>query len=177
MIAVTHSSDHTVRVYQRLPSGLQLVATLSASDSASGGELCCALTMDKSTIVVGGVNTSTFIDNVYVFTKPAAGWTNATETAQLNSPTPGNNSFGWALSLSGKAILVGASSTSAAYLYLEPPSGWQTTSQPLYTILSTDPYQEFFGDSVAILNGTILIGDIGAGATSHTGDAFIYQMQ
>src|SRR5258708_7453137 len=97
-IAVTHSSDHTVKVYQRSASGIQLVATLSASDSASGGQVCCALTMDKQTIVVGGFNSS-HTYNAYVFRKPPGGWADTTETAQLNSPTPGDNSFGTALGL------------------------------------------------------------------------------
>jgi hypothetical protein len=72
--------------------------------------------------------------------------------------------------------LVGSQYNSAAYLYLEPAGGWQTTSHPNTTILSTDPYQEQFGYSVAMMGKTIAIGDPGEDAVNG-GAAYVLQMQ
>ena len=179
-VAVTNHADLTVHVYQRSASGIKQVATLSASDhSTSGAGLCCSLIIDKQTIVVEGFNSGDYTGKAYLFTMPSSGWADATETAQLSAPNLGNFSFfGWDVAISGKAVLIGGLYTSAAYLYLEPAGGWQTTSQPNVTLLSSDLYQVHFGDSVAILGKTILVGDPSAGAnSSSTGDAFIYQVQ
>jgi hypothetical protein len=51
-----------------------------------------------------------------------------------------------------------------------------TTSHPNTTILSTDPYQEQFGYSVAMMGKTIAIGDPGEDAVNG-GAAYVLQMQ
>jgi hypothetical protein len=116
---------------------------------------------------------------VEVFAKPATGWTNGTETARLTAPNLASGvAFGWSLGLLEKVITVGGFSTSAAYVYVEPAGGWQTTSQPTMTLLSSDPFQQRFGAAVAISGSTIVVGDPAEGANSNNnGAAYVFQTQ
>lgn len=63
------------------------VAKLTASDGAAGDEFGQAVAVGLKTVVVGAplktVNGKPQ-GEVYLFTKPATGWTNMTETAKLN---------------------------------------------------------------------------------------------
>src|SRR6266498_1908648 len=101
--------------------------------------------------------------------KPSSpsGWASATETAQFSAPNLSSSAwFGSTISISGKSLLIGGSSTSAAYLFQQPTGGWQSTSTPDATILSTDPNQQSFGNAVAIAGSTLVVGDSHAGADS-----------
>jgi hypothetical protein len=165
-----------VNLYQRTSKGIQQLATLTASDGAS---LCCEILMDGDTIVVNGYLNSIWSGTAYVFSKPSTGWANATETAQLTAPNlPNYTYFGQTMALSSNALLVGGDQTHAAYIFLKPTSGWQTTSTPNNTLLSNDPNQQDFGDAVAMLGNILVIGDTGEGADGNqNGAAYIYQLQ
>jgi hypothetical protein len=135
--------------------------------------------MDGDTIVVDGYLNSIWSGTAYVFSKPSTGWANATETAQLTVPNlPNYTYFGQTMSLSNNALLVGGSQTRAAYIFLKPENGWQTTSTPNITLLSNDPNQESFGDAVAMLGNILVIGDTDEGANDNqNGAAYIYELQ
>lgn len=82
------------------------------------------------------------------------------------------------MALSSSALLVGGGATRAAYIFLKPRSGWQTTSTPNNTLLSNDPNQQDFGDAVAMLGSILVIGDTGEGADGNqNGAAYIYELQ
>ncbi len=170
------TSANVIRVYQRTSQGIQQLATLSASDGTS---LCCEIQMNGDTIVVNGYPNDIWSGTVYVFSKPSTGWANATETAHITIPNlPNYTYFGQTMSLSNDALLVGGGSTSAAYIFLKPESGWQTTSTPNFTLLSSDPYQQSFGDAVSMLGNILVVGDTGAGANQDQfGAAYIYELQ
>ena len=165
-----------VTLYQRTSKGIQQLATLTASDGAS---LCCKIVMDGDTVVVNGYLNSIWSGTAYVFSKPSTGWANATETAQLTVPNlPNYTYFGYTMSLSNNALLVGGSATHAAYIFLKPETGWQTTSTPNITLVSNDPNQESFGDAVAMLGNILVIGDTDEGANDNrNGAAYIYELQ
>lgn len=174
-IAVTNQPDNTVRVFQRSAAGLQQVATLMASD---GERFCCSLAMDGQNIIVNGYPSDNATGKVYLFAKPSSGWANATETAQFPAPDGIGFLFGWTFSISGKNLLIGGLYSGAAYLYVRPSGGWQTTSQPNVTLVSSDPDQQNFGDSVAIVGGTLVVADENAGAdNSRHGAAYVYNIQ
>jgi len=169
-----------LQIYQRTATGIKQLATLSTSDGSGLGFGRTGVVMDGQTVVVTGYDSTTNTSKgVYVFSKSASGWTNATETAQLTAPNLASTAaFGWTIAKSGSAVLVGGQYTSAAYLYLEPASGWLTTAQPNATIVSTDPYQSNFGYSVAILGKTIAVGDPTESAINlNGGAAYVFQMQ
>jgi hypothetical protein len=163
IVAVNDQGNGYVLVYQRTPSGLQQLAILYPSTSDG---LEHALAMDDNTIVAGSLTSNNGNGAAYVFTKPTTGWANATETAQLSvQGLSAVYSFSLTLALSERGIIVGGYSDSAAYLYLEPTDGWQTTSQPSVTLPSTD---QMFGFAVGISGATIVVGDPTAGPKEGT---------
>lgn len=168
MVAVNDQGNGYVLVYQRTPSGLQQLAILYPS-TFNGLEY--ALAMNDNTIVAGSLTSNNGSGAAYVFAKPTTGWANATETAQLSVQGLSSvYSFSLALGLSGRAIVVGGYSDSAAYLYVEPAGGWQTTSQPSATLASSD---QQFGYAVGISGTTIVVGDPTEG--TQTGTVYVFE--
>jgi len=176
-VAVTNRADLTVHVYHRYSKGLVEVATLSPSDAAG---FCCSLTLSAEDILVQGYASGSGSGKVYLFARPSTGWASATETAQFSAPNLGSfANFGSSISISGKNLLIGGANTSAAYLYIEPSGGWQTTSQPDVTLLSTDPNQMNFGGYVAIVGTTLVVADATANTSVNgdtLGEAFVYAL-
>src|SRR5206468_3800090 len=88
-------------------------AELTASDGATGDELGLSVAIDGDTIVAGApyhqVGSNSQQGAAYVFTKPAGGWTDATQTAELTA-TDGDASdaLGFSVAVSGNAIAAGA---------------------------------------------------------------------
>lgn len=126
------------------PAVYQQLGKLTASDGTAGSELgySVAISSDGNTIVVGayGVNSNTVKDAAYVFVKPATGWADATETAEL-TPSDGEpgNPFGISVAISGDTIFVGSRvatlvtdykyAEGAIYVYAEPSGGWGSTTE------------------------------------------------
>lgn len=176
-IALAGSPSGVLEVYQRTSGGIKLAATLTASD---GERLCCEVAMNGQTIAVSGSPVSgSSSGKVYLFSKPSTGWANATETAQFSIPSlPNNAGFGSTIALGGKSLLVGGTYTLAAYLFIEPSGGWQSSTQPNQTIVSNDPNQVAFGDAVSLLGNTIVVGDWMEGANyNQNGAAYVYQLK
>ena len=126
------------------PAVYQQLAKLTASDGTADSQLgySIAVSSDGNTIVVGayGVNASTIKDAAYVFVKPASGWADATETAELtpSDDEPGNP-FGISVAISGNTVFVGSRIATlvtdfkytygAIYVYAEPSGGWVSTTE------------------------------------------------
>jgi hypothetical protein len=108
----------------------------------------------------------------YVFVKPADGWVNMNETAKLTTGDggPGDN-FGGAVSIndSGGTALIGASQQDtvigpgAAYIFVKPPAGWQTTSNDTAKLTASDGVKyAYFGFSVALSGSSTNTAVVGA---------------
>lgn len=135
-------------------------AKLSTSDGASIGFSVAA---DGDTVVAGTSGEG----SVYVFVKPPTGWTNMTETAKLSASDPGpTDNFGRSVSVSGNTVVVGAplhrtSRTAvggAAYVFVEPVTGWANMTQTAELTPSDAVTHEAFGVSVAISGNTVVAG-------------------
>ena len=111
------------------------VAELTASDGVAGDFFGDSVSISGNTIVVGADNASVGANGsqgaAYVFTEPAAGWTNMTQTAKLIAPNgQADADFGAAVSISGNTIVVGAdnpdqlTAQGAAYVFTQPGTGW-----------------------------------------------------
>jgi len=101
-----------------------------------------------------------------VYVKPLTGWTNAEENAVLYIGAVGTG-FGSSVAVTGNTIVVGATgccfqgvlSEGAAYVFVEPASGWVTTSEFNAELTGTRVgSNDFFGYSVAISGNTIAVG-------------------
>jgi len=157
-------------------------AKLTASDAVAGDGVGSSVSISGSTIVAGAPYQGTSVGAAYVFTKPAGGWTNATQTAKL-TPSDGqaNEDFGLAVSTLGSAVAVGApyqpmgtNNSGAAYVYVEPAGGWKNTTQTAkLTVVDPQPYGPL-GISVSISGAVIAAGASGSTVGSNQGQGAVY---
>jgi hypothetical protein len=135
-------------------------AELTPSDGYVGDNFGQSVAIYGNTIVVGSSN------KAYVFVSPDGTWKNMTETAQLSDGATGDY-FGIAVAISNQTIVVGASgatihgnqSQGTAYVFVEPQTGWASTSVPNAQLLASDgTFEDLFGVSVGISGNTIAVG-------------------
>ena len=93
-------------------------AKLTASDSAATDKFGYAVALDGDTVVVGAYGNDSSRGSAYVFTKPASGWADGTEAAQLTaSDRATNDRFASSVAVDGDTIVVGAENNDAAYVF------------------------------------------------------------
>ncbi len=109
-------------------------ATLTASDGITGDQFGYDVAIDNNTVIVSAASDSSVDENTtYLFEKPASGWTDMTETAQLQKDPSSavGGKFGYSNSIDDNAVLIGAptyASKGIAYLFRKPDSGWESQS-------------------------------------------------
>src|ERR1700691_56177 len=129
--------------------------------------------IDGDTVVAGVPFAESFQGGIeggdaYVFVRPEGGWVNMSPRAQLVA-TRGKQDFefGFAVSVSGPAIIVGApnatfdgaSREGLAYLFLKPPGGWSGTVPQTTEFEASDGAKDWtFGISVSISGNAAVIG-------------------
>ncbi len=148
----------------------ELYESAGATEDMFGG----AIAASGSTVVVGETLTEVGghyrAGAAYVFTEGAGGWASATQVGKLVASNPeSEESFGGAVAISGRTIVVGAPGRKSgsgvdaggAYVYNEPAKGWGETpeqTQAAELINSEDVTEYEFGLSVAITGETIVVG-------------------
>lgn len=161
-------------------------AKLTASDGAAGALFGSSVAcVGGNTVVVGAPHASVGSNQnqgkAYVFVEPPSGWANMTETARLTSADgTGNDFFGYAVSMSGNTIVVGAPQASAgaqfqgvAYIFVKPKAGWATTSNfKAKLTASNGQFDDGFGAAVSISGTTVVAGSHGANAGK--GAAYVF---
>lgn len=141
------------------------------SDNVYGDTLGAAVAISGETIVAsaprataGGVGGVPFAGKVYVFLKPAGGWVNSTENAQLSASDASDPDYlGSTLAISGKTVVAGEPDNNgegdggagALYVFSEPAGGWKSELQ---TAKLTGPSSIALGASVAVQGSTIVGG-------------------
>jgi hypothetical protein len=160
-----------VYVYTKPASGwanMTQVAKLTASEGDNNDYLgeSVAVSPDGSTIVAGAPDAHNGQGAAYVFVKPASGWTNMTETAQLIG-SDAYQVMGSSVAMSGNTVVVGANNpTNAAYVFVEPPTGWANMTQTA-KLTSSFASAPGFGGRVAIDGNVIVVGGC-------SGQAFLF---
>ncbi len=168
-------------------------AKLTASDAAANDEFGISVAVHGNTIVVGAHqdDDATNGDNsgsAYVFTKPAAGWATATETAKLTaSDAAADDEFGISVAVDGDTIVVGAhlhdantiSNAGAVYVFEAPSGGWATATETAKLTASDGAANDDFGISVAVYGDTVVVGaykhDVGVGTDgANAGAAYVF---
>ena len=138
------------------------VATLTPSDFTGGtSQFGQQVAIAGNTAVVGAPEADNGAGRVYVFVKPAAGWANMTQTAELSaSDSASGINFGMSVSISGNTIVVGSFAHNTAYIFVKPASGWtnMTENARLSAASNTNGISDLFGGEVAINGGTIAVG-------------------
>jgi hypothetical protein len=156
-------------------------AKLTASDGSSDAGFGAAA-ITGGTVVVGAPGGT--IHNpgpgaAYVFVKPNGGWSNMTQTAELTaSDGTDYNDFGDSVSINGTTVVVGAAQgggnqgPGAAYVFVEPQTGWINMTETAKLTASDGAVGDAFGFSVS-LSGNIAV--IGAFVKSdETGAAYVF---
>jgi hypothetical protein len=170
----------------RYPATIQNSA-LTASDGVNGDEFGISVAIDGNTVVVGAA-TATFNGKagpgaVYVFVKPADGWTNMTQVAKLAASDGQNNDqFGCSVGISGNTVVVGASEATvnqntvqgAAYVFVKPTTGWNNmTETAKLTALDGASFARF-GLASGISGNTIVIGAPFGNDGNRLGTAYVF---
>lgn len=85
-----------------------------------------------------------------------------------------DNMFGNAVAVSGNAVFVGAQAAGAAYVFVEPASGWSGVLQQTATLAEAAPQpNDAFGFSIAASGNTVVVGADGHG-NQFQGAAFVF---
>ncbi|MFZ0285493.1 MAG: FG-GAP repeat protein [Terriglobales bacterium] len=154
-------------------------AKLTSSDGAAGDIFGDSVAVGATTIVVGAseatLSGNSSAGKAYVFVQPQGGWTDATQTAELTaSDSLADNYFGSSVTVSGNTVVVGAPTdfSGAAYVFIEPPSGWTDTTETAELTPGSVGSILLMGTSVAISGNTIMAGAVGAtvGGNPYEGD-------
>ncbi len=139
-------------------------AELTASDGLCCDELGYSVAADGRTIAVG----APFHEAVYVFSKPASGWANATQTAELTA-SDGGGALGSSVAMDGQTIVAGDPSYAvinypldddqgAVYVFSDTTSGWANGGQIAVLTASDSGFPDGLGSSVALEGRTIVAG-------------------
>jgi len=158
---------------------LNETAKLTASDSQLLNYMGASIAVSGNTVVAGAYGHNNFQGAAYVFVEPSSGWVSSTQTAELTaSDGKGSADFGFSSSISGNTILVGAVNAAggkgAAYVFVEPSSGWGNMTQTAELRAPNAVSGIGFGQSAAISGNGIVIGAPGAPVGSNNGQGAAY---
>lgn len=186
----SHASQGEAYVYLQPRSGwadATETAKLVASDGRPGDLFGEAVAISGNTIVVAApfhkVGAHGRQGEIYVFTKPAKGWSGTlTETARLTSTDGAANDYlGAALAISGKTIVAGAyphrvgshAQQGKVYVFVKPGSGWAGTLRQTGALIpSNGAAGDWFGWSVGISGATVVAG--APQRHRHQGEAYVF---
>lgn len=173
-------------------------AKLTATDGAIAESLGFSASISGNTVVIGApwaaVGANAAQGSVYVFVKPDSGWADVIQTAKLTaSDGEMNDWFGWAVAISGDAVVVGSRlgnvganvDQGSAYVFVKPEGGWAACpvvngiphcTETAKLIASDGAANDWFGSSVAIDGNTIVVGaradDVNANVNQ--GSAYVF---
>jgi FG-GAP repeat len=175
------SPGGAVYVFNLSETVAQPLATLTPSNPQIIPGMGFGVAIAGDTIIAGSPLANSDQGIIYVFEKPAAGWSNMTETAQLsvaNIPSDfailGEN---LALNPAGNEVVSGFLSSGSpdplGYVFLKPAGGWQTTSSPSDEIFANGSGEPGNIDSAVAVSQTNIV--LGAGGTNdEAGAAFVF---
>ena len=171
-------------------------ARLTASDAAANDEFGTSVAVHEDTIVVGAPEEDTGArGSAYIFTRPANGWADMTETATLIGQSDGDR-FGRSVALHGDTVAVGAPEEGAndqgeAYVFTKSAAtgvwdDWHDKDAGAATASLTAPdggSGDYFGRAVAMDGDTIVVGapyhdyddpDNNTNDVSNSGAAYVF---
>lgn len=154
-----------------MPAGGWHDMTETAKLTASGGQpydvLGFSVALGGNNVFVGAPGVTDDRGAVYVFTEPADGWQNMTQTAKLtSSDAQMYDNFGSSVAISANTLAVGSpyannngSDAGAVYVYTQSGPVWRNGTQNAKLVASDPVNLAKLGYSVAIQNNTIVAGE------------------
>ncbi len=154
-------------VFTRVAGGWTQAGKLTASDPKEDAGFGRAVAVHSDTIVVGAYeedhdSSTRNVGAAYVFTRPANGWADMTQTARLTaSDAAENDEFGTSVAVHEDTIVVGApeedtGARGSAYIFTKPANGWVNTNET--ATLRGESGGDRLGGSVAVHGDTIVVG-------------------
>ena len=170
----TEDKSGSAYVFTRVAGGWTQAGKLTASDPKDDAGFGHGVAVHGDTIVVGAYeedhpdpnNPNVDFGDVgaaYVFTKPATGWADMTQTARLTAlNAAANDEFGSSVAVYGETIVVGApeqgpDGDGSAYIFTKPGDAW-TDSEETAELKRTSG-ESRFGRSVAVYGDTVVVGE------------------
>lgn len=177
--SAANSNTGAAYVYQKPASGwanMTETAKLTASDGLPSDYFGQTVAISGSTIVAGAPQFFGNAGTVYLFTKPASGWSTMTQTAELTAP--GSSELGLSVAVSGSTVVAGSlysvSSGATAYVFAEPSSGWHNMG-PTASLKPGDyKHPTAYASSVGISGNIVAVGASGRSNTNMGGVGGIY---
>ncbi len=127
-------------------------AKLTASDGAAGEHFGLSVALSGDTALIGTYDGA----RAFVFTRIGATWS---QQAKLYSPDFAGNWFGKSVAVAGDTALIGAARDSdaagAAYVFVRTGETWTYEAK---LTAADSAVADWFGNSVALSDGTALIG-------------------
>jgi hypothetical protein len=152
------------------------IAELTASDGKVDSRLGESVAISDGT-VFAGVSQLGQGASIYVFERPASGWRDMTQTAELTIPH--NHLFLDAIAASGDTVVgsvqgAGPNGSGALYVFEKPAGGWKNMTP---TAVLTPTSGDRFGIDVAIAGDAIVAGDPGCNGDGDfgPGSAVVFQ--
>lgn len=171
------SAPGAAYVYVKGTAGWPAAPTVTLADPAAAaadafGE---SVAVSGTTAVVGAYETAAFTGAAYVYLEKASGWPSV-PAVTLHNPRPATfGLFGFAVAVSGTAIIVGApmpGTPGIAYIYTKGASGWPT--KPAVTLKDTVAGAASFGATVAVSGNAAIVGAYQTFGATASGGAFFY---
>jgi MYXO-CTERM domain-containing protein len=144
-------------------------AELTAGDGAAGDNFGVSVSVSGGTAIVGAPYRDQGEGAAYVFVQNGATWTQQAEI--VASDGAANDAFGYAVSVSGDAAIVGAINHTvgnnynggAAYVFVRSDTVWLEQAE----LAASDVTQgDNFGGSVSMSGSTAIVGAVGKEANS-----------
>jgi hypothetical protein len=160
-----------VYVFRRRGSLWQLEAYLKPSNTEDSDEFGTGLALDGDTLVVGAFHEDgTLSDSgaAYVFRRAGGVWSQDGYLKPMNLQA--DQDFGWSVAVAGDLVAVGArleddtgsgtTDSGAVYLFRRDEEAWKPEARLAAATPETDA---FFGYSVAVAEGVVVVGACGQG--------------
>ena len=163
-------SGHSVFAIAAAPGGVGQVYVFSATDAGWSGaihETAVLRSSDSSLSSIDQLAASggTVVAGAYVFTEPAGGWVDATETAKLAG--------GEWVGIAGQTVVASGPVVS---VFVEPAGGWSSSVQPTATLSVMGPSLQGGFTSAALSGGVLVAGlpDATVGANKEQGAVYVF---
>jgi hypothetical protein len=180
-----HSVSPSVTALGQPSNLLTQLAELSASDGTRKNQLGLSVAISGDTVVVGAPGANDGQNQgagaIYVFTKPANGWANMTQTAKLTcaNGTTAIVDCGYAVAVSGDTIVTGGGDPvldqNVALVFVKPAGGWRNMTQTAELTVTDQGLTDGGFNSFAISGNTIVGGsELSSVFGTQEGEAYVY---
>ena len=159
-------------------------ARLVPAGAVADDQVGASIAVSGATVVVGAPRVAVggaMVGAAYVFTRPRAGWADATGGVQLPLAAGSDlDGFGDAVAVHGGTVAVGAPGGAwwghhrpYVALYRRPAAGWSALTRESARFDAPDG-QLIFGASVALAPGVLVVGARAKGGSAQAGRVYVY---